>query len=201
MHKKEHLQELHFDLLCDPLAWEEKADHLIAAAALVRPKVTEFWQVQGKDRKKLQPFLAVHLMICSFAIENLLKAILVAERKEEIENTVRKTAQLPKLLNTHNIRELCREVRVEIEPPENAGVWNQLTRAAEWYGRYPAPLRPQKLPAADVFSMGKNFVALDLNSSADIEIIDGTIDALRNRLRKSVAPGKTGLLPSLDVHE
>jgi hypothetical protein len=79
----DELRELHCDSLCDPQCWQEKADHLKQVSSLLRPKVQEYWSAPIDNRDDKEHFVSMHLMICAYAIENLLKGILIAENQED----------------------------------------------------------------------------------------------------------------------
>lgn len=84
-------------------------------------------------------------MLFSFAVENLMKAFLIREKKTEYETRMRTKPNLPKELKTHDLVKLAIAVG-EVFPRfkrlldrDCEELLRRLTRRAEWSGRYPVP--------------------------------------------------------------
>jgi len=77
------------ELVLDPATWEEKACHLLEAAALFEAKLGQFWQGVRSGTGWHDEFVAIYFMLSAFAIENLLKARLVRAHRPELESQLR----------------------------------------------------------------------------------------------------------------
>jgi hypothetical protein len=138
--------------LVDPEAWKQTGRQLLKAAALLEPKIDEFWQhlrAQPKIQSSWRPwndeFVAIYFMLCAYAIENLLKAKIVQKKKDKICAQIEAKLTLPKVLKEHDLYRLTIEAGfVELAKEEEA-LLHRLSRCSLWYGRYPVPLTPAGL--------------------------------------------------------
>jgi len=126
--------------LLDPEAWHSSAHALIEAAELLEPKIDEFWQGVRTGRSWSDGGVAVYFMLCSFALENLLKARIVEKRRSEFARALGSGATLPKVLKEHDLYRLTREAGLDALAAQEESLLHRLTRSAVWYGRYPVPV-------------------------------------------------------------
>lgn len=176
---------LHAENLLDPALWAEQADHLKAVADLIKPEVVKYWQLNGDAQKAQEHFYSAFLMLNAYALENCLKGILVSEHAEVFRDELQRTKRLPTLIRTHNITNLCKATCVSVEPKEGEDLWHQLSAAAEWSARYPAPVSPHGYKIATIND--QKGILLKLYSPTDIPNIDKTFTTLRRRLQKKIA--------------
>lgn len=130
----------------DPDAWRQTGQQLLDAAELIAPQVDIFWEklrsgVQDASswRGWNDEFVAIYFMLAAFALENLLKAHIVAIQREELEQSLAAKACLPKLLRSHDLHELAIKAGFIEVASEEEQLLRSLTRSSEWYGRYPTP--------------------------------------------------------------
>ncbi|HJO93408.1 MAG TPA: hypothetical protein QF753_08405 [Victivallales bacterium] len=169
--------------LIDHEKWYQKGLDLIDIAKLLEPKINEYWANNSK-RKKLKHFLDCHLMISSFAIENLLKSIIILLNKDEFEKAMSKTHKLPKLLQEHDLSKLLDKTGIAIAEQNSKDLLIRLSRAAIWQGRYPIPLLSNNLPIAGVKSFGEKPFSgkiISINSQSDINDIQNIINNIQNK--------------------
>jgi hypothetical protein len=138
--------------LLDPEAWRQTARQLIAAAALLEPKINEFWKhlrTQPTNVSSWRPwndeFVAIYFMLCAYAIENLLKAQIIQKKKQKICGQIDAKPTLPKVLKEHDLYRLTIEAGFLELAREEEMLLRRLSRCSVWYGRYPAPIIPAAL--------------------------------------------------------
>lgn len=154
-------------VVLDPEAWRKRAGALIEAAELIAPKIDEFWQGVRTRRSWDDAGVAVYFMLCSFALENLVKAKIVEKKRSELEARLASGSSLPELLKGHDLYRLMREAGLSALAAEEEALLRRLTRSAVWYGRYPAPVTAAGLSRFRE-SMHKDFeISLTEYSSAD----------------------------------
>lgn len=139
----------------DPDAWRETGQHLLDAAELIAPAMDVFWdklrsgvQHSSSWRGSNDEFVTIHFMLAAFALENLLKAHIVASRREEIEQSLAAKARLPCVLRSHDLHELAIKAGFAEIAGEEEQLLRSLTRSSEWYGRYPPPTSAADLDPA-----------------------------------------------------
>lgn len=151
----------------DPEAWRNTAGALIEAAKLLEPKIDEFWQGVRTGGSWDDGGVAVCFMLYSFALENLLKAKIVEQRRSEFAATLAPGSSLPRVLKEHDLYKLAREAGLDALAVEEEALLHRLTRSAVWYGRYPVPVTAPGLKRFRQ-SKHKDFeISLTQYSSAD----------------------------------
>lgn len=128
------------DTVLDPEAWKRSAGALIEAAALLEPSVEKFWEDVKTGAGWNDEGVAIYFMLCSFALENLLKARLVKQQQSEIKNAFTSGSGLPQMLKDHNLYRLTCKAGLNALASEEEALLHRLTRSAVWYGRYPVPV-------------------------------------------------------------
>lgn len=130
--------------LSEPKAWIHVARNIVHGMDCLRPVVVDFWKEVADSVLKNSPnglnvqktIHGVYLMLASYALENLLKALLIKKRSFGPESF---SAGLPKEIDTHNLEELANSVGIEVGDSEKE-LLKRLSAYAYWAGRYPAPV-------------------------------------------------------------
>ena len=81
----------------------------------------------------------VYRLLIGYAVENLLKAILMVTHPEYFMESGKM-----KHLNSHNLASLCKRCGIEISKEER-DILDKLTRYIVWLGKYPVPLDSAKM--------------------------------------------------------
>ena len=154
-------------------AWVSKADDLLSAAALLEPQVKAVWsrRLSTPEKPVVESLrdgtIDVHLMLVGFAIESLLKAVVVREKQSELRKEVGTTGRCADRLRTHSLVRLAAIARLEVSLEEE-GLLRKLSRATVWSGRYPVPIDVARRSSNELFSDGSSY-AFVYNWPRDIE--------------------------------
>lgn len=166
--------------LCSIDRWLDKAEELLASAAVLRTEVEQYWSeivfknnqiVSVPDRKYVQP---AYSMLVAYAIENYCKAVLVFQHKNELQNRV--LEKLPGYLNNHNLEVLARDMGMTLSVPDEELLF-RLTCNSKWRGRYPIPIGASATAAVREFSDGRQYLVAYLAPN-DLNRIDDFVDCL-----------------------
>ena len=154
--------------LSDWKQWENKADELIEAARLLEPYVRGYWRVvstnfdEGSYGDALRtPRIpppnpqSAHFMLVAFALENLMKAIVIRNRPNEFHS--RLFTKLPPDVKTHDLRGLAKKANVPTTLEEE-DLLCRLSRVSTWAGRYPIPIEDAHLKNVETYSDGKPYL-------------------------------------------
>jgi hypothetical protein len=174
------LKEYHENTTLCPADWQKKGHELLIMAKVHIPFIKTYWS-ETPQKKALQPHCHAYMMLMSFALENLIKGVLLISDHEEclIQYDGKKLFGKDGLLQSHDLMELLG--RIEFESPKgemvNFKVANKdtqellqrLTRCAIWESRYPAPTKPCGLDASDIFGLGEGFIPVSMFKSGDVE--------------------------------
>lgn len=103
--------------------------------------VEESRELEGKE---LEDFLDSHMistyyLLMGYAIENLLKAILMIQHPEYFKPGAKLTD-----IRSHKLVSLCNRCDISVQK-EEVEILNKLTTYVEWQGKYPIPLEPDKM--------------------------------------------------------
>jgi hypothetical protein len=140
-----------------PVAWLVSGRRLFASAKILLndqgPVADRYWAeaervAREAARRGIRPawgemafpvpnFDGAYLLL-AYTIENLLKGLLIAQKKEHISES-----KLPKNLRSHDLWELYKMSGAKTELQERT--LRSLTYMSVWRGRYPAPTSPQDL--------------------------------------------------------
>jgi hypothetical protein len=179
--------------LKDIQAWVNMADTFIEASKIFEPKLKEFWDViltnakegryeKGGEIPRQTPanLHGPYFVIISYALENLLKALIIKKRGDEISHQFFKSGKLPSLIKSHDLINLCHSAQIKLSIIEE-DVLRRLSRQLLWKSRYPVPVN---LP--DMLNMIKysdNHIYLtDLLKPDDNEQINNIISRLKAEL-------------------
>ncbi len=173
---------LYQDTIVSVSSWLTKAIALLDSASLLEPKVNEFWQtwrrhIKDKSvRMKSDKYISVYLMLTSFAVENLLKSIIVRGRRSEIlDELVR--GRLPKILKSHDLITLSQLAEFPIKNELQEDLLRRLSRSAAWHGRYPIPLDYRSGKTAK-FLDGKEYT-ISLAREIDLDLVKELIEDIK----------------------
>jgi len=163
--------------------WIDKANSLLDSATLLETKVTEFWESWRRHlqddsiRIKSDKYLSIYFMLTSYAIENLLKSLIVRKKREQLKNELNNRQELPKILKSHNLVKLAQEAEFPIKSQLQEDILRRLTRCVIWSGRYPIPLNYKGTRTAR-FLDGKNYT-IGLYREIDVSMIKSLIKEIR----------------------
>ncbi len=140
---------------------------LLESAKHLHPRLKEYWSNQ-KTRQDTQRHMATFMMLCGFAIEDLLKATIILVKRKALEDEIDRTSGLPDSLKTHKLNALASEAGLEQELKPYHDLLERLTRAATWQGRYPCPIFPEHWEMKDPFGVaGDQWVPMNSYCSKD----------------------------------
>jgi hypothetical protein len=168
----------------DPKAWIESAARLSLSAEMLETHFDEFWN-QLKIKKLFDDSkISTLFMIYSYMIENLLKALIVIKDKQDLLKKDWK--KLPSSLQSHNLYQLCKKSGLESLAREYESILKRLSRSAEWYGRYPTPIKASDFENIRCSENEPNGLSLSQQTSNDLKEIKDIINELKVRLEKYV---------------
>jgi hypothetical protein len=137
-------RELFRRVVLDPDQWIAKADALSGAAAKFEHELNEAWTnvyVSPFARRMIRDALPVYLMLAAYAVENLLKALLVLKNRDDHTAHVTTKHELPPQLKSHDLVRLAdASGAIATAYAYRRELLQRLARSAVWYGRYPVPL-------------------------------------------------------------
>lgn len=146
-------------VLRNPRRWLEQAERLKEVAdavyrmeledtARLLAQVTEVEEAVRREAGQAMPpwrgrrLGSVHLMLCGYALENLMKGLLLADDPSLIlESPSARHAVLANQLRRHSLKEHLREQGVSLDD-EGWQAVREAEHAVLWTGRYPGPNRP-----------------------------------------------------------
>jgi len=135
--------------LSQPSEWVAVARNLVQSMDCLRPAVVSFWKAAVDSPHTLQDQKYTHgvyLMLASYAMENLLKALLIREKAFGIEAFNR---GLPDKLDTHDLVSLADSVGL-VANDVVAELLTRMSSYAYWAGRYPAPTKEKFLKPTQI---------------------------------------------------
>ncbi|MCX5734999.1 MAG: hypothetical protein NTW68_11825 [candidate division NC10 bacterium] len=145
---KAHSRERFESLARSPAGWLMAAAELRMSADLVGDRFAEAvgnW-LEGREPGRYLHVGAVFLMLAGFAIEALLKGIVLAGNPSTVSH-----GRLPKWLLNHDLSGLMQRANVPLTGDEDE-LLRRLVEAVQWRGRYPVPRHAGELP--DSHSVG-----------------------------------------------
>jgi hypothetical protein len=170
----------------------------MAAAELFEATIEKQWQMYRTfdgDMRSLPSWdgRAVYFMLAAFSVENLLKGALVFANVPTNGIMYFRTysplygeisqGDLPGILKTHDLNELAERLGLQLSPEEEDLLF-RLTRAAEWHGRYPVPVRYEDLQGERTFADGKRY-NIRYSSGDDVERVKRLVTTLGEGLGRT----------------
>src|SRR4030042_2586768 len=121
----------YLDGLLNPRSWVEKADEMLEASKVLESHLRRYWSVVQADVKEGRydkggkpphiPPPNVHgpyFILVSYALENLLKALIVRNRRDEISSQFFQKGSLPRLIKEHNLVKLSTDANINVNIQE-----------------------------------------------------------------------------------
>jgi len=150
--------------LLDPQQWFSVAGGLVEDSKELEPKVYKFWLTADKameaakqsNNKDLRPIpsgrvLGTYYMLVAFAIENILKGIILKRDFEQLTEEARTHNKIPAVLKNHKLRDLAELANIAIDSKEEE-LLLRLTDNAIWRGRYPTPITENGLKNTSLYN-------------------------------------------------
>jgi hypothetical protein len=163
-HSDAFWDDLHEFITDFPDAWHMRAEQLIAAFEVL---------LVNSDPRPGISLLPTAAMLAGFAVECLMKGILVQENKAFDEKN-------KFTLATHKLAEFASEVGLELDADQRA-VLERLQAYIEWGGRYPVPLRAAHIRPKPTWGGGLSPISGTWHGN-DWIAIRNIITALKRRL-------------------
>jgi hypothetical protein len=166
--------------------WISKARDLYECARKLEPDVLRvlesYGSVSRNEGSKLlsDHYQGVYFMLLSFAVENLLKAALIAKKGSQYREEFRAKKTFPKELQKHDLVTLAQLIGLKFEDGEE-DLFRRLTRNAVWHGRYPAPLKYPEMGGLNTFLDGSEH-RISWYAASDIERLNALMTGLPARL-------------------
>ena len=161
-----------------PYLWISQADELITASKKLEPSIKKYWETAKNNLKNglyspppgFKPkrlLQSTYFMLVAYAIENYLKAILIANSEAAYRSELRQTSKLPTELKTpdHNLIKLAEKSKFVFTDIE-LSLLTRLHRNSLWQGRYPVPAKADQLNVMAIFNGKATLIAFF--SPADI---------------------------------
>jgi hypothetical protein len=146
------LDEQFADSVANPMRWFDTAENLIETARNIEDDLPPRWKGAGLDESydprtygtessKAFRLLDIYFMLTGFAIENLLKGLLVALKQEHFKEEALQARRLPTELHNHSLHEIALAVGFAPNHQERS-ILRKLEDHLLWAGRYPVPTTP-----------------------------------------------------------
>ncbi len=145
--------EHHKEQILEPSMWVRAAEVLLASAAVLEPHACRYWLTKGSDKKIAEGYLKTQLMLAGYALENMLKALIVHDRRDLLDQDFTSKKRLPKDLRSHDLVDLAKQARMRLADDDTKGLLTRLTRHSIWAGRYPVPIETADVPAENFFKL------------------------------------------------
>ena len=176
-----------------PFSWITQADELIPSSRKFEPSIRKYWLTvsnyfdskegtynpppEFKPKKLLQ---STYFMLVAYAIENYLKAVLIAEFETSYKNEILRTGKLPSSLNNHDLINLSERTKFTLSNIDTS-LLTRLSRNSLWQGRYPVPINADQLNSMAIYKGNAYFTAF--LAPPDIK----NLNTLIRRIRKFAA--------------
>lgn len=139
--------------MLEPSRWVLTADSLLASAACLEPHASRYWLSKSSDQKISEGYLKTQLMLAGFALENMMKALIVQGSPDRLWQEFISKKELPKALRSHNLIALAEKAGLRFGDDGTKELLERLTRHSVWAGRYHVPIDPDDAPAEDFFNV------------------------------------------------
>lgn len=165
--------------------WIRKAKDLLTTADLIEPEVVRLWDSVDKGLDNMEHeiiadyYQGTYFMLRAFAVENILKAVIIRNKSSEYRRKFRESLKFPKDLKSHNLVKLAKKAGFDFNA-EQEDLLRRLARSATWYGRYPIPLDYRHSAGAEMFEDGNEY-SVSWFGSNDVERINAFIEQLKHR--------------------
>jgi hypothetical protein len=181
--KKDHQYKTrHIEELTDPEKWIASSVSLFDSAKLLLPAV------RIEQSKSARPVTDVFMMLSSYAIENLLKALIIAQEHDSILQELKEGERFIRIINEgHHLDKLALRANcIDIEN-DFKGLLQRLTRSATWFARYPAPLFPDGYETENFFDISSKFIPQGAYTSTDVTDVSEILKCLYVKVKTNLA--------------
>jgi len=174
--------------------WVDKADKLLEASKILEPQIRDYWSIvindakEGRYNKGGEPphippsnIQDPYFILISYALENLLKALIIRDRSDEIRSRFAQTGNLPKLIRDHDLLKLSRKASIKMDIKEE-DILTRLSRFSKWKSRYPVPIELSDLQNILKYSDGKAYFT-DYSKLDDLEQLDAIVKRVKDHLK------------------
>jgi hypothetical protein len=140
--------------------WILRAWDLYESARRLEPEVLRVWEryrelSEGSAGNYPRNYCqGVYFMLLSFAVENLLKAAVIAKKGGQYRQDFRAKRRFPAELKGHDLLKLAHTAGLNLQDGEE-DLLRRLKRCAIWCGRYPVPLSYAEMSGEESFMDGK----------------------------------------------
>ena len=148
----------------DPHAWVRLARTMRDAANLVLPSLSDAFpggRTRDRDMRRQQLFLMQpYQLLAGYAVELLLKAILISRRPEILSDGALSPKAWTGRSNGHALQALATEAQVQLNSDEQDLLF-RLECFVTWSGRYPVPTKSVNYPEGSKSSGERTFKTSD----------------------------------------
>jgi hypothetical protein len=184
----------YLDQLLNPQLWLEKADKLLEASDVLKPKLRDYWNIVhtnaregrydkgGPPPKKTPSELhGPYFILVSYALENSFKALIIRDRSDEISGQFVRTGKLPRLIKGHDLVGLSKRANFKTDITEE-DILRRLSRFSKWKSRYPVPVELSDMQNIIKYSNGRGYF-VDYFKPDDIDQLDTIIKRVKDHLK------------------
>ncbi len=186
MTNKDINTELFIDNITTPEDWVQKGVDLFDCALVFEPMVAEFWKSSKSSRNSNRKFYQCYMMLASFAVENLIKALIILQNKENLKENVENQAKLPKLLNGHNLSLLCQRASIKVKDKDAKEFLQRMSDYAIWEARYSTPSHPDQMIVVHLNKTSAPIVLNSIFARSDIENVHNLFKTIKNIYNKRI---------------
>jgi hypothetical protein len=185
---------IYLNQLLDSRLWWEKANKFLEAAEVLKPILRDYWNVvhtnakEGRyDKGGLPPqktpseLHGPYFILVSYALEDLLKALIIQERGDEIRDQFGQTGRLPSLIQGHDLLRLSKRANIKIDIIEE-DILTRLSRQSKWKSRYPVPVELSDIQNIKEYSDGRGYFT-DYFKPDDIDQLDTIIKRVKDNFK------------------
>jgi len=122
-----------------------------------------------------------YFILISYALEDLLKALIIRDRSDEIRSRFTQTGNLPSLIKGHDLVKLSKRANMKMDIKEE-DILTRLSRFSKWKSRYPVPVELSDLQNILKYSDGKAYFT-DYFKPDDLEQLDTIVKRVKEHLR------------------
>ncbi len=173
--------------------WVDKANKLLEASKILESQIQDYWNVvknnfkQGRYNKGGEPphippsdLHDPYFILISYALENLLKALIIRDRSDEIRSQFAQTGRLPSLIKEHDLVRLSKKSNIKLDITEE-DILMRLSRQSKWKSRYPVPVELSDMMNILKYSDGKAYFA-DYYKPDDLGLLDAIVKRVKDHL-------------------
>ncbi|MDH4265826.1 MAG: hypothetical protein OEW45_09340 [Deltaproteobacteria bacterium] len=168
--------------------WIAKAEELLEVAGFLEPEIEKMWAEMREGGFLKEHYITTYFMLCSYALENLLKALYIKTNYQKIEAELKESCELPKSIKNHDLWKLAKELDVVEEEWGEETLLKKLTRSAVWFGRYPTPPNPKDLKRFHDSEYENTPTPIPFSSymNTDLEEIRAIISRIKSKLNQNI---------------